>query len=287
MISIFLLSFFMFGSISATDSSHHLQKAYEYKQSQNVIKALEHLEIARSQEPTNINLWFECAYLYATIDEYEKAETLYKKVIQHLPNNPDLLYNLGYVLKKQNKMLEAIEVYEKILQANQSSGKVLRALSHAYLAIGDFEKGWPAYEYRWVNPPAYNLQLKQYLDHGGSLVGKTVLLKTEYGLGDTFHFIRYAKTLKAMGARIIVECHRQSLIPLLSLCSYIDTIIAPGEKLPPSDFQALIMSMPWILNTTLDTIPAEVPYLYADQGLEEGWKQNLVSDKKYKIGICW
>jgi len=154
------------------------------------------------------------------------------------------------------------------------------------LALGNFAQGWPAYEYRWVNPPSYNQQLKHYLARNDTLAGKTVLLKTEYGLGDTLQFIRYAQKLKNKGATIIVESQKP-LVQLLSLCPYIDTVIPAGGPLPNCNFTALLMSLPLIFDTTLETVPAHTPYLYADQQLTTYWQQQLSQDNKLKIGICW
>jgi len=217
--------------------------------------------------------------------EYDQALSLYEKLAIENPNNCEILCNLGFMLKKQHKMIQAIQIYEKARPYAQSTSKIERALSGAYLALGDFERGWPAYEYRWAHPPSYNQDLKKYLEQGGSLHNKIVLIKTEYGLGDTLQFIRYAKILKEKGAYIIVESQKP-LMKLLSLCPYIDKIIPSGQP-EGSHFTVLLMSLPLVFGTNLKTIPAQIPYLWADQKLTDQWKSFLSTDKKFKIGICW
>jgi len=226
------------------------------------------------------------AYNYTMNERYDEALELYLKLQQQYPNNPELLHSIGFVLKKQNKMHQAIEVYNQARALAPNTTKLLRALSHAHLALGEFSHGWPAYEYRWINPPHYNQEFKNYIQNNSTLAGKKIVLKTEYGLGDTLQFIRYAYVLKEMGAHVIVESQKP-LVPLLNLCPYINQVIPAGASLPPYNLQALLMSMPLICNTTLATIPTRTPYLYADQKLVAYWHEKLKHDTKFKIGICW
>jgi hypothetical protein len=48
-----------------------------------------------------------------------------------------------------------------------------------------------------------------------------------------------------------------------------------------------MMSLPEILGTTLDTVPADVPYVFAEAALTETWRQRLADYKGFKIGIGW
>jgi ADP-heptose:LPS heptosyltransferase len=47
------------------------------------------------------------------------------------------------------------------------------------------------------------------------------------------------------------------------------------------------MCLPGIFHTTLETIPADVPYLFADPGLVERWRAELGPVAGRKIGIFW
>lgn len=217
--------------------------------------------------------------------EYERAYQLALQKAEQNPDNPENLLTLGFMAKKLNQYYQAIAIYEHARPFIKQRSTIERALSGAYLALGDLEHGWPSYEYRWVNPPPYNQELKNYLARGGSLHNKIVVLKTEYGLGDTLQFIRYAQMLKDKGARVIIESQKP-LIPLLCLCPYIDEIHPQGAVIP-AHFFALLMSLPLIMNTTMETISNKMPYLYADPALIELWKPRMLNNKKLRIGICW
>jgi hypothetical protein len=58
------------------------------------------------------------------------------------------------------------------------------------------------------------------------------------------------------------------------------------DRPPQFDFEIPIMSMPFAFRTTIDTVPASVPYLSAEQERVTPWKARIGSDG-FRIGICW
>ena len=126
----------------------------------------------------------------------EQAYAIFQELADLNPDNSELKCNQALLLQKMGNLLDALRIYEPLLKNQPNYARALRGASHVYLALGDFNKGWPAYEYRWKNPPDFNKYLKEYLQHGGSLLCKRILLIAEYGLGDTLQFIRYAAELK-------------------------------------------------------------------------------------------
>ena len=47
------------------------------------------------------------------------------------------------------------------------------------------------------------------------------------------------------------------------------------------------MSLPALFATTVETIPAEIPYLRAEAGLTEAWKKRLGGAPGLKVGLVW
>jgi len=61
------------------------------------------------------------------------------------------------------------------------------------------------------------------------------------------------------------------------------------DKPPPGeifDFQSALTSLPGGLKTTLENIPADIPYLYPEEPLVARWRERLGS-QGFKVGICW
>ena len=171
-------------------------------------------------------------------------------------------------------MEEAIASFEECLRLDPSCADTHKNLALALLLTGNFDKGWPEYEWRNRCERAGNRTWTQPLWEGGSLVGRTILLHAEQGLGDTLHFIRYASLVKERGGTVLVEVP-SVLVPLLRRCSGIDRLIPAGSPLPSFDVQAPLLSLSGLFHTTLRTVPATVPYLTADPGLVERWRTEL------------
>lgn len=249
-------------------------------------ESLPYFRKAVALQPTNIHMILDLANTLNMLDQTEEAITFYQRILEINPKINEVLYNLGFSLKKLGHLKEAVEIYTKLIETKPDYAQPHFSLSLSYLALGDFERGWKEYEWRWA---AYNetpRKYKQPMWDGSDLHGKTILLYAEQGLGDSFQFIRYAKLLKERGAIVIFDAQKP-IKQILSLCPYLDKVVTGNDPLPAFDFQIPLMSLPLVFNTTLKTVPAEIPYLHADQKLVEYWKEKLASDKNFKIGICW
>src|SRR4029434_10877334 len=121
---------------------------------------------------------------------------------------------------------------------------------------------------------------------GQPMPNGTVLLHTEQGLGDTLHFVRFARLVRQCVGRVIVEC-QPALVPLLRSCPDIDTVVGRGEPLPLFDAYAPLMSVPTLLALSADEIPATVPYISADAALVEQWRSRLANLSRLRVGIAW
>jgi tetratricopeptide (TPR) repeat protein len=195
--------------------------------------------------------------------------------------------NLGLALHDLGHLDEAVTCYKRALAQDPDFIDAQVGLSTLLLLQGDFQAGWDKYEWRWKKIDQFAARdFSQPRWSGEPLAGKTILLYAEQGLGDTLQFIRYAAVLKKLGAKIVLECQR----PLLKLSAsyrYVDQLAADESDLPPFDFHLPLLSVPRVLKTTLETIPADVPYLFAEPELVARWHDRLASLTGFKIGINW
>jgi hypothetical protein len=161
-------------------------------------------------------------------------------------------------------------------------------LSLLVLRFGDFEQGWVEHEWRWKIDQTQPREFSKPRWDGEALEGQTILLHAEQGFGDTIQFVRYAALVKERnpGAGVVVQCQKR-LVNLLRTCRGIDRLVLEGGELPAFDVHAPLLSLPGILKTTLETIPADVPYLFADEGLVAKWKAKLDAVKGFRVGINW
>ena len=214
------------------------------------------------------------------------AVASYRHALQLRPAYFDALNNLGNALRAQGKLTESVASYERALQVKPDNPQVRMSRALCWLQMGDFERGWPEYEWRLKCKEFSIPAFRQPLWDGSPLEGRVILLYADHGLGDSIQFIRYAPLVKARGGRVIVAC-QQPLARLLATCPGIDEVFAEGSLLPDFAFYAPLMSLPRILATSLSSVPAEVPYVTADAALVEQWRCELEPGGGFRIGIAW
>ncbi|MEA3225575.1 MAG: hypothetical protein U9Q07_06455, partial [Planctomycetota bacterium] len=99
---------------------------------------------------------------------------------------------------------------------------------------------------------------------------------------------RYMPKVKQLGGTVIFETPR-SMYGLLRAFDGIDELVESSrERLPDAEYDAYtsLMDLPGIFGTTLDTIPAGVPYICADSAKVEYWRGRL-SEPGFKVGLVW
>jgi len=196
------------------------------------------------------------------------------------------LFDQGERWRRQGHNQEAIACYREALRHQPEWPEAHLALAHTLLVQGDFERGWEEMEWRWRLPGVSLTPFEQPLWAGESLAGRRILLWAEQGFGDTTQFVRFAAGLKPLGATVILEC-QPALARLMRSCPGVDEVVSFGSPLPTFDVHAPLQRLPWILRTTLASIPAEAPYLEADPELVERWRSRLAPYHGLKVGLVW
>jgi len=218
----------------------------------------------------------------------DKAMAAYDKALALKPDLAEAWLGRGNVFKDLGRYEEALAAYDKAhaLKPDLSEAQCNEALIR--LTLGDTESGWKKFEYRWDTKLTRGLRrnFPQRLWLGDSdIKNKTILIHAEQGLGDTLMACRYVPMIAALGAKVIVEV-QPPLKSLLKNLQGISLLIAQGEEIPPFDVQSPFMSLPLAFKTTMETIPAHVPYLAAREGAIEKWRSKL-NGAELKVGVAW
>jgi tetratricopeptide (TPR) repeat protein len=219
-------------------------------------------------------------------DRLAEAAACFETALRLKPDYADAHYNLSIVLQHQGRFAETMAHLEQALQARPDFAEAHYNRSMLRLLLGDYERGWPEYEWRWRTRQFPPFPRTEPLWDGKPLEGKTILLHAEQGLGDTLLFIRYAAVVKAHGGTVVAACPPE-LLGVLTGCPGIDQLLPLGEPLPACAVQAPLLSLPGLCGTTLSTIPTQVPYLHADREREDKWRRFLDASSELKVGICW
>jgi tetratricopeptide (TPR) repeat protein len=226
----------------------------------NLREAIPYYQRAIALKPDYADAHYNLALVLQEQDRLEEALEHCRRVVALRPNFADAHYSQGFVLRRLGQLPEAIASYRRAIQIEPDYPEAHKNLGHALLLNGDFQPGFAAYEWRWRQKHWSPRPFSQPLWDGAALQGKTILLHAEQGIGDTIQFIRYAALVKNRGGQVIVECPHP-LLRLLKTVSGIDQLVAQNSPLPDFDTHAPLLSLPHILGTRLETIPAQVPYV--------------------------
>jgi hypothetical protein len=118
------------------------------------------------------------------------------------------------------------------------------------------------------------------------IAGRTILLHAEQGIGDTIQFCRYASLVADLGANGLIGVP-PPLRDLMATIRGVAGIVSQVDVIPGFDLQCPLLSLPLAFRTRLDTIPAEVPYLFAPESWRDKWRARLGSRRHFRVGIAW
>lgn len=92
----------------------------------------------------------------------------------------------------------------------------------------------------------------------------------------------------ARGLRVILEV-QPPLVRLLQSLPGVEQVIAYGDSLPEVDYYCPMMSLPFVFQTRLETIPAQVPYLTVPEQSRNEWRQQMPTADAHilKVGLVW
>jgi tetratricopeptide (TPR) repeat protein len=221
------------------------------------------------------------------LKRFDEALASYDKALAIRPDYANALNNRGVVLMELKRFDEALANYDRALAIKPDHAKALNNRGLASLLIGDFQTGWIGYENRWYTKeaPERNLKAQYPIWRGESISGKRVIVYEEQGLGDIIQFSRYLKKLSELGAQVtfLVRREMHKLLRSLDHTVHLTDICDVSERF---DYQCALLSLPLAFATTLETVPAETPYLRAESERVRKWKDRL-GGEGFKIGVVW
>ena len=226
------------------------------------------------------------------LGEFDRpAEALesYERAIALNPSYAEAFYNRGNALRDLHRHPEAVDSYKRALALKPDYASAHWNLADCHLLLGDFALGWLEYEWRWKleqrNSARRNFEQPLWLG-AQTLEGRTILLHSELGLGDTLQFCRYATKVAALGAKVLLEV-QPALLPLLADLEGVTQAVARGAALPTFDCHCPLLSLPLAFKTDLSNIPADIPYLRSDAARVAAWRDRLGKKSKPRIGVVW
>lgn len=243
---------------------------------------------ALSLDPGHADARYNLANLLRKNGGWQEAADCYRSLLAGHPGHLAGWINLGGTLHALNDLPGAVQAQRRALQIDPQSVDAHWNLALALLACGDYRQGWREYEWRLKDPASRfteTLAGKRMWD-GSPLAGRRLLLRAEQGFGDAIQFYRYAQLLARRGEKVVLECRRE-LLPLLSARGGDIPLFPAGEDPPPFDTFAYLLSLPHLLEGSVEGIPGYHAPLRAEPGLAAAWRERMGRGEALKVGLVW
>lgn len=208
------------------------------------------------------------------------SEAAFLRVLQDLPDTPDILYAFGLLERERGRPREALGLFEraeKLRPGTVPGGDMASAL----LKSGNLARGMAEMAHRRpadlspVDAPEWD---------GARLAGKTILVRDELDVVDTVMLSRYLPMVALQGGLVHVECVPEAA-PLLAALAGVEQVLPRGTALPPVDCTVRLLDVPRLLGTTSRTTPPRtVPYLKLPDGT---LPFRFPDDSRLHVGVSW
>jgi tetratricopeptide (TPR) repeat protein len=257
---------------------------------------------------------------------FDEALVNGRKAHDLAPDNPDIIKNVGLILQKLEQHEEALAWFDKALALRPDFPSALndrattlfalRRIDEAFAAldravaldpecadyhwnralfrllVGNFDQGWQGREWGRKCALVGFVDRKFEKPHWFGeepVAGKTILLHSDEGLGDSIQYSRYAPMVAKLGARVILEVEAP-LHPLLTGMEGVSLCLPKitGVELPAFDLHCPLGVLPLAFKTRLETIPASPCYLpRLPEARLSAWRDRLGAHDRLRVGLVW
>ena len=250
-------------------------------------EALPLFDAALARAPREPVLWSYRGLALHEARDFGGALESFDRALALGADDAGLHFNRANTLNELRRFDEALAEYDRAVALDPAHPGAQRNRGILKLLLGDWEGGLADYETR--RPPEAQRRARQVSAapewRGEPLAGKSLLVTDSTGMGDEIHMARYLTLLADRGARVSFlgkPALYRLFAPLASRVSLL-------REVPPDaafDYQCKLLSLPFLFGTRAGTIPANVPYLFAEPALVQRWRERI-GTQGFRIGIGW
>ena len=236
--------------------------------------------------PASMVLYANLGNYLRRIGRYEEATAALDRALEMAPEQPEVLYRYALLLDEIGQSERAIDLLDRAIAARPDDVEMLWTRACVQLRVGDFERGLAGYEIRFRRKETALGCFTMPMWAGESVADQTILVHTEQGFGDTVQLVRLLPMLAARGARVWFSCPPE-MMRLMAGFPGIDRLLVHGATMPGHvDYHVPLLSLPYRLGLTLESIPTAVPYLTPPAGVS-GPPVPRPPGTKLAVGIAW
>lgn len=239
--------------------------------------------------PRSVQTMCSLASLLAARGAYAEAAELAERAVQLDDGCAEAFHNRGVALEGLGRFADAEQALRAALERKPALADAHYALGLLQLRRGEFRFGWAHHEWRWDMGrrfPSPRRPFEAPAWDGLPLGDKTILVHAEQGVGDVIQFARYLPVLheRHPSAGIVFEADPR-LVPLFQRVFGDFARVEPAVDLKAGnitgyDCHTPLMSLPHLLDATVEGIPGAEGYLRAAGGRRGGGGKRV-------IGLSW
>lgn len=250
--------------------------------------AVKSLEKAAALAGHNQDVRYNFANALFSDGDNLRAAQNYELSARMLPGHAESWCGLGRARKFLNDLDGAVAAFDKAIQLNPANDCYPFERGLARLMLGDYVNGWVDYETRWNQPHLipHRHALPAPIWQGQPIPGQRLLVLAEQGLGDTLQFARFIPELAARQIHVILGV-QPPVHSLMARIPGVGTMYQSETQLPPFHCWCMMMSLPLLLGTTLQTLPAPRQILSADPARLAEWGERLGPKRGLRVGLVW
>jgi tetratricopeptide (TPR) repeat protein len=239
--------------------------------------------------PDCAEAFYNRGVIYDKLLQFDAAIEDYSITIKLKPRDYKAYNNRG-VARRETKCFDgARKDFEKSVEINPDFVEGYFNKSLTLLSVGNLKEGFKLYEYRWKTG-GFQSQVRHFSQQlwlgKEDLTGKTILLHSEQGLGDSIQFCRFIKSFENIKCRVLLEIEK----PLMNIMRSVlpqEQIFEKNSKLPGFDFHCPLMSLPLALEAFSYNKLVTKPYVFPENARVEYWQQRLGKKFRPRVGIVW
>lgn len=225
------------------------------------------------------------------LEDFDGALAHAQRAVELAPVSHYAQRILGTACLSLNRLEEAERHLRRALELQPAFPLAQLDLAFTLLAGGRLAEGWRYWEDRWrdqartARPPFWQAAA-EWTGPGMPVAGKAVAVYGEQGWGDVIQFLRYLPQLQALGAQVF--CVLQPELARLVEESFPGVPCLREGRDFHVQLHAALLDLPGRFGTTLDDIPAQVPYLRPPADLRARWQAKLAGwSGKPRVGLAW
>lgn len=233
--------------------------------------------------------YYNLAGVLLECDRYGDADRAFAEAVRLRPEFAEAWVNRGIGCLLTERQDEALASFRRAIELRPAFAEAHLNLAVGLLQQGAYREGWREYEWRFRTSDCRNPRQYVHLGEwdGTPVPGRTLLVYQEQGIGDVLQCARYLPILASRGVRVVVAC-QPPLHPLLACVPGVAHTVAPGDRVTGIDHVCPVFSLPRIFDTTVETIPDNIPYLDVPAAHIDRWRRRLHPNRDaVQVGIAW